>query len=184
MSKILVPWSGGLDSTYLITHLLAEGHTIDAYYVNINTTSEQSKREQKAIKNMLPYLEQFSFEYKGVSVDIDVNIEGNQILSYQFLWPILLMAGEYDNIAIGYVMNDDAISWLNELKTLLESYRPFVYVFPELLTPLTKMRKQEIWNSLNDGLKKHVTWCENKDKILTSCGQCSSCKRMKGIGDE
>jgi diphthamide synthase (EF-2-diphthine--ammonia ligase) len=42
--RYLVLWSGGLDSTALIHHLLGEGHSVDAVYVNIQNNLGKSKR--------------------------------------------------------------------------------------------------------------------------------------------
>lgn len=49
--NILIPWSGGLDSTYLVWKSLKEGHHVNtAYFTIINNhtkTSEMSKVEMK-----------------------------------------------------------------------------------------------------------------------------------------
>jgi len=182
MSKVLVPWSGGLDSTFMILELLNEGHKVHAYYIDVNRGSAQNKREQAAIEKIIPFFEPYSFTYHGIGVSIDMHVCGNQILAYQFLWPLLLMAnGDYDMIAIGYVMNDDAISFLNELETLMNGYKPFVKKMPKLYTPLTKFPKQYIWNNLREDIRKHVTWCETDKNLKNPCRKCASCKRMNDI---
>ena len=52
--RVLVAWSGGLDSTYLIQRYLEMGYGVDAVTCNLaNAHMSQMKRERAAMKKMM-----------------------------------------------------------------------------------------------------------------------------------
>jgi hypothetical protein len=187
--KILVAWSGGIDSTYLIHKLLNDGYSVAAIHCVMNSGSTQSMRESAAIKKMVEYFSAYDFQYIGESTTSPSGCYNPGIALLQSI-PILttLLYGcdqSHESVAIGYVMGDDAISYLSELKTIWKTFSLNMlegHKLPELLFPLSKIHKTVIYNELPDGLKKSVVFCESPAMIDIPCGICDSCKKMSMYG--
>lgn len=188
--RVLVAWSGGLDSTYLIQRYLEMGYGVDAVTCNLaNAYETQMKRERAAMKKMM----------KGYFKGKDVNLIGTSHIRLEgycfstlplaqvptWLYNLLCYLREnHVEVAVGYVMNDDAVSYLDSIRKVWNSFQELVHghmTLPPLEFPLVKYKKTMIWNSLETELKKHVTWCENPAKE-DKCGRCSSCSKMVGLG--
>lgn len=199
MAVYLVPWSGGLDSTYLIYELLSEGHSVQAITWNMNPGYAQDIRRKKATEDMAPLLEQFRkdsrYAHNWFSVDVIPDYEmGFPFSRHDYFKlgqvPSIITAiarritNDTDFVALGYVMGDDAVSYLEEITSLYTAFvnlrTAFNIAAPPLVFPLIKRSKKEIYEYLPDRLKEKVTWCESSNEIKTrGCGKCMSCLRMK-----
>ena len=183
MSSYLVPWSGGLDSTALILRLVNEGHRVEALYTNLNN-SAQDARQLKAVQRM----HKLYFHKHHVDLNIVEGCSagvagGNPILLQQIVYHmfnIIRFVSYHEYVAMGFVMNDDAISFLDDIKTIYNSYNVISNKpLPELVFPLVKVKKHMLYSELPDQLRKYITWCENDGK--DKCGVCPSCKRMSEV---
>jgi len=80
--------------------------------------------------------------------------------------------------------NDDAVSYLEDMKIFWNSYKPFYdnEKFPALTFPLMKLKKEYYYNLLPERYLNHVVWCEEpkyeKEKYIP-CGECHPCRRYK-----
>lgn len=183
MSKYLVPWSGGLDSTYLLYKLLSEGHAVEAVLYSIDI-DEQGKRQTRAISAMAEgyfsknYPATFSvLHHAGSMPGVAHN---TPVYLTQVLWHIFMImksVSDHDYVALGYVMNDDAVSFLPEISTIYNSYSGIARSLPELVFPLVKTKKNQAYYNLPRELRESVTWCESTEPS-DRCGTCPSCKRM------
>ncbi len=129
-TNILVLWSGGLDSTYLIQHLLdtTPDARVRAIYVQITNNEDKVKTELAAIKKMVPvfkekYGERFIYDGKVCSIEINDNVYSPDKSPLGFSQIPCWIAGviyglkhDTTHVALGYVMNDDAISYLEEIR--------------------------------------------------------------------
>lgn len=180
--SVLVLWSGGLDSTYLIYKMLCDGYRVKAFYINIQNNTYQTEREKTAIQKMIPIFKQWDFEYLGELIDINIlNPNSKYMLNYPPLFLLVpYVMGDVDNLAIGYVMNDDAISYIEDIKNIYNSIQPLCSAdLPKLIFPLSKYKKEDIWNKLiPPELRQHVTWCENSACETVGKDNCPSCQRM------
>jgi 7-cyano-7-deazaguanine synthase in queuosine biosynthesis len=100
---------------------------------------------------------------------------------------------EYDEIHFSYIMNDDTISYISEMKKLysvLSSFTITKIAQPKLVFPLIKMSKQEI---LSKAMHSNYTifdfchTCEDPVYDKTSetwkfCGNCIPCTRLIAAG--
>lgn len=198
--RVLISWSGGLDSTALIYKYLQNNWEVDTVYIDIKNNSTKSKSEKNAIKKILPYLKDYKFKYLGECCDvhIKVNCKDDHISLKQppiWLFGLYYVSdNDYDEIAIAYIMNDCAISYIDEIKGIWESYNKFTTGFdlPELKFPFIKKHKSELLGILPDKIIKHTVFCEYPIKVnnfsnlenfltgdYTECGKCGSCKRRK-----
>lgn len=188
--KLLLFWSGGLDSTFLLYHLLSTTeYIIDTCYVEIENNDFKTKRELLA-RERIKYIfknNMRSFNDLGTISKIFVS-NVNCVSSFHqiptFIYTSVMCANDYDEIALSYVMNDDAISYLDEIKQVFNSFKLIGYkgdnLFPTIIFPLSKWKKYDI--SLNMSSYQNyrevfdaITWCES---TTDNCGVCAPCKRM------
>jgi 7-cyano-7-deazaguanine synthase in queuosine biosynthesis len=187
--SILIPWSGGLDSTKLLIDALAAGHTVYPVYFECKNNVAKTKKEKSAIKKIHKSLMK---RYKDTLTDIKfpvtifLNVCTEEVtLKQPPLWVlgiIYSITKDIDEVHIGYVQNDCAVSWIQEIKKLYQSYKPFTSLkkLPKLKFPLIKEYKNSIWKSLEhyDFERQNTHFCE----YGADCGECEPCKRYKYDG--
>jgi hypothetical protein len=107
---------------------------------------------------------------------------------------------EYDEVHIGYIMNDSALSYIKEIlsfwKSLFSfSYPGYDYGIPKLMFPLQKYHKETILSRLrnyNYSILYSCWTCEdphilktktmkdsNIEVLIESCGKCKPCTNIK-----
>jgi len=185
--KVAILWSGGLDSTYLIYKNLLEGNTVYAYYIEINNNINKVIKEKEAMESLTKlFIDKYgtAFDNRGTLVYIDVNtLYGNCLIFSQMpIWiTALQFIGNVDEIQIGYCMNDDAISYLDDIKNIHHSFSSIKTKEIPISFPLSKIKKEEELNFLPEEYKKLIWYCENPINNKP-CHECCSCKRYNSIG--
>jgi len=190
--KTLICFSGGLDSTYLVYKALKEGRKIQTLYTVIANNSVKVKMEKKATKLLL---DEFEKEFPGQiapplfnSVDIETgasNLRFSQIPIW--LLSILFAVDPHttDEVQIGYVLGDDAISYLAEIRKVYKAYKPFTYKLPSLTFPLFQLCKDEIYENLPERYYRYCVYCEqpyeDKEKNFYRCGSCVACIKYDAL---
>jgi len=189
--NILVSFSGGLDSTYLVYKALKEGHLVTGIYTTIRNNEKKVKVEKHQIDMLNAYFQQefprqFKYEY-----GIDIMVYGYCDLHLKqitiWLMSLLYHGSKYDEVQIGAVMNDDLVSYINDLKNIWESFKPLSNDLPKITFPLIKTPKWEVVEKLPQQYKDLVVYCENpviikktkKKLIYENCGICNPCERYK-----
>jgi hypothetical protein len=179
---IFVAWSGGLDSTYFIWKALNAGFIIKASYFEIMNNYTKTKRELKAIERILPLFQIFpNFEYLGKGISVDIKSTRNGLYLCQILvWltGIIFNYSTATKIAICYVMNDDAVSYVNDIYNLYDAYIPFMHNYPKLTFPLLKTKKSEELAELPFDIISEITFCEGDED---NCGYCGPCLKWKTL---
>ena len=192
MKKTHVLWSGGLDSTYLVQLLLSKGATVYASYVRLENNEAKTKMEMAAIQKMVPIFKQ---RYAGF---IHHDKEATMVFSSEYSLPDLhqvlpwltaaqmIIHPDAEELAIGYVMNDCAISYLPEIRGIwkamccLSSSRKK----PTIVFPLIKETKLSIYHQLLPELRGLTVTCEQPktmdDGSWSPCGVCVPCQRHPG----
>lgn len=183
MAKFHVLWSGGLDSTYLITKLLSEGHDVSASYCEIKGNVHKTSRELKAIEVLRSLIQHPNFKYAGTLLSVDVYSGVLTKFSQMPVWMLALLCSggtSSDYVAVGYCMADQAISHLDDLKSIWKSYESLTYTgkLPELVFPLAKVDKRTMVEELSEEVFAATTWCEG---INAPCGKCPPCWRRMGM---
>ena len=190
--NVLCAWSGGLDSTAMIYRYLQKGWHVDALTVNIINNAEQNERENIAINAMLPFLEKYDFT-RLQSSNFEIKGSGVWSLAQAPIWITSLLYAvttAHNECAIGYVSNDDAISFLHDINKAWISLGKVLLrgPVPRLVFPVAKVNKIELYNLLTPELQKHISWCAAGYKLTEDetagrgCGICHSCLRMKYTG--
>lgn len=200
MKKVLIPFSGGLDSTYLVWKNLKEGNRVTVVYFEIENNKNKVKLEKihrdkifKELKKEFPntLFEEY-FEYKIGAGGIKNNYSLIQVPIWM-LGVFMASSPEYDEIQMGYVMNDCAISYLKEISDLYKALQLFSNdkKYPELTFPIIKEHKTEILRTLPENLLKYVYSCENPDIlnddeneiVYRNCCHCVPCNSYKDKTD-
>lgn len=201
MKKIAVLFSGGLDSTYLIWKNLKEGNRVLPIYIEIKNNSNKVLLEKNRIELLFnKFKEEFdknhSYDEKlldNIYYITEVNIfgSGDELCFKQI--PIWILGMLYiqqkgiDEIQVGYIGNDDAVSYINDIKKIYNSYKSITinnYLIP-LKFPLLKKHKFDIAKQLPKQYFNLIVSCENpriigseNDEIIEyepccNCGACS-----------
>jgi len=188
--KVTMLWSGGLDSNTLLYGLMAV--KADVRLLNIVGDCLISKRPEHL---MMDHIEQV-LDVKRTTVKLSGPVTANSLYSRSqiVLWLSTLALNcrpDDDYVMAAYVMTDEAISFLPEIKEHWNSLAPFVTYGRKLPTyeaPLSKLLKREIEHINKDLLEgldtiprlNHVYWsCEADSHIYNipiRCGKCHSCK--------
>lgn len=186
--RVLVAWSGGLDSTYLIQHYLDKGYGVDAVACVLkNARPSQMKRELAARKKMLKgYFRGKDVNLVGTShIEFDGYCFASMGLSQPPIWLLNLIVyirPEHTEVAMGYVMNDDAVSFLDVISGIWNSYAGIIQIpLPPMVFPLIKYKKTRVYGEIHYELRQQVTWCESPEKA-DRCGYCPSCRKMIDLG--
>ena len=195
-------WSGGLDSTAMIDRLLQENseETVIAGYIKIVNNCDKTTMEMdrtRKIASIFSGKYGHRFTYKDCVVETDIlSPHASRLLFNQIpVWifgMLMSLPREVDRIAIGYIMNDDAVSFLDDIKRVWASYKPFVSgKMPPLIFPMAKTKKEEAYDGLSDDIRQLIWTCETPrlkgtyvdltgaDKF-EPCGRCASCQRAIG----
>jgi hypothetical protein len=206
-----VLWSGGLDSSYLVQKLLDEDKdkTVWTGYVKLINNQDKTIQEDRARNAMIPiFQKKYGSRFKdfGTICEMAVNMNNHWSPLIQMpIWFNALIAStppETDEVCLGYVMNDCAISYLEDIKALFRTFSKRISSkpFPKVVFPLSKMIKEDICYGIDKELKSHVVWCEmprikyKKETVrenpepnmiyddspviesITPCGHCVSCQ--------
>lgn len=170
--NVAILFSGGLDSTYLAYQNLKEGNNVFPYYIEILNNVSKSKIEKQQMAKVASVLRQDlgdNMRYPSMIAKNELNIDRwSDTLKFKqvpiWLLSTLYMDQHFDEIQIGYVANDDSISYLNEIK---KTYKAFDWMLsikgprPTLTFPLAKKTKYEMLDELPGNLKELIYSCED-----------------------
>jgi hypothetical protein len=184
--NILILFSGGLDSTYLLDKNLKEGNHVVLVYTTIKNNSNKIKSELHAIGQIVEfYKNRYPNKIDNVIYnEVDVFGHCDGILFKQLpihIFSLLTMVDSLQSeVQIGYCMNDDMVSYLPDLKNLYDSYRPFLKDgAPDITFPVAKMQKENMFDSLPIEVQKLVFSCEDPIGLCEPCGKCHPCLRYE-----
>lgn len=188
---VYVLWSGGLDSTYLIYKLLSESEKtrVIAGYSEILNNEHKTKAERRATSKLAKlFTREFGdrFQFREHTAKMQITWENPNISLVQIpMWifsAAMTCPADADKVAVGYVMNDCAISYLKEIQDAFAGFSPlFDEPLPPIVFPLMKESKERFVDKLPLSYKENVWWCENpviKGRSIRQCGyNCAPCKR-------
>lgn len=181
--NLLIPWSGGLDSTYLLYKALKDNHTVTTLSMNLRNNIGQQFLENEArekIKIILSDMK-LSILTRFLESDIDVKSYSNNFeLVQPPIWVLFsaLTLHEYiDEIQFGYVLGDHANSYIDDILNLFEAIKPFMKSKNAKITfPIIKQHKKDLYDRLPTEIKNAISYCENPigEKYI-ACRKCDSC---------
>ena len=157
--NILVSWSGGYDSTYMIINLLKQGYNVKAIQIQ-SPAMVSSKIEVERTKLITPLLEKLG-NFSNIVINQEYECHSTFCLPQLpiFLFNLALSSKiETNKVCIGYVMNDDAVSFLPEIKKIWKSLGSLKKL-PPLEFPLIQTKKKEIISYLKREHKEIYDLC-------------------------
>ena len=195
-----VVYSGGWDSTLLMVRNLEAGKLVQPIWFNFANDEPLRHIGHLILKNrygkfLLPPIDMGNF-YS--SADFENNCCGQQAyihFALGFLNIDSLM--KLSEIQIGYVMNDDAISFLDELRKLTKTHFKIQHkAIVPVQYPLSQLSRGEVHYEVSDKLKSscpciscerpEITWYINDEALfmlIGTCGDCISCRKDKMMED-
>jgi 7-cyano-7-deazaguanine synthase in queuosine biosynthesis len=193
--RILILFSGGIDSTYLMYKALLEGN--DVFFINniIENNASQTTKEGEAIVQIVEWLKQrFPFQQiESCDFRMKFCIEGFWMHSHMFGQPFMWLCSlgivlqsinkKVDEIHYGLIARDDALSYIDDLKASFDALmmtKKTEKFKGKLKFPLIKYLKSEIIDELPKELLRLTSSCEydTNDKY---CNHCHSCKTLKEV---
>ena len=189
--KILILWSGGVDSTCLIWRCLADDQyeTVLAGYVALDNNPAKTESELWAISRLLPLLqENDKFVWLGVLLRVEF-VKTNPNLAFKQM-PVWILAAieaihpPVDEIGIGYINGPaggpwDASHHLDDLRRIYDAYRPLLHRDPPALVfPMAHLNKHEVLAELPARLAALCVYCEDPVREgdgFRPCGKCRLC---------
>ena len=207
-NNILQSVSGGFDSTYLLIKNLQNGDNVFPIYIHVNCIDPIKQIiESTVIKSIIEKLKP-RFNNLHELIEIEMGIDNiRDIFSSQPVFWILGLFNEvknrknyadYDEVHIGYIMQDSALSYLKEIKTYWKAMFSFSiqkYSVPKLVFPLTKYHKVMIINELyryDSDILSSCWTCERPvmhrakkktdntiETYIEPCGICDPCLKFK-----
>ena len=196
--KVGVLFSGGLDSTYLVWKNLKDGNEVVPIYIEITNNTTKTILEKNRIELLF---KEFADEYNTEDnhkidciqyvVQVGVCASEDSLYFKQVpVWIVGLMFCQsmgVDELQIGYVGNDDAISYLDDIKKIYKSYGSIQEKLTPLTFPLMKERKLELGHELPERYREFIFSCENATIIGSEtaefieykpCCTCGACRTI------
>jgi len=198
--KVVVLFSGGLDSTYLVWDNLKKGNVVIPVYFTITNNGDKPQLERNRIKLLY---KKFHETY-GDLIKEPENVMGVEITNlgsglHFHQVPVWILGLQFcqisylNEIQIGYIMNDDVISYINDIKKIYNSYKGILDKQIPLKFPLLKIKKELIFKELPKKYRDLTVTCENP-KIIGNenatilnyepCGNCPACVKKIHVCNE
>ena len=199
--KVAILFSGGLDSTYLVWKNLKDGNTVFPIYIEISNNKVKTIMEKNRIELLHKrFAEEFNVDksyydcpLKDIQYALTVDVTANEESLYFKQVPIWILGVlfsqglEVSEIQIGYVGNDDAISYLKDIQKIYKSYQAMSEPLKPLVFPLVKERKYDIAKELPYIYRELIFSCEDA-RIIGSeeaelveyepCCNCTPCRTI------
>jgi len=208
--RILIPWSGGVDSTMLMYDAIRSGAQVSHVHLEAGqpegAVAVEANRlgvlKRELMQAVIKTLGDKPYHYPTpVACMATMNLASTDMPFKQMpCWFMMLlsMIGNldckplYDEVHLGYVLNDDASASFTDLSLAWHHLAKAIYginfVPPLLKAPLLQTRKCHLIKDLDDlKLLPFIWYCELPQMVNgvpTECGLCPSCIRhMRSLED-
>lgn len=199
MKNILLSFSAGIDSTYLMWKNLEAGNTVVPVYLYLNNLEQKSKIESKQIDKLLAlFKSQYPNQVEKLLVTtLDIGRCTRDFAPLRRsrhipIWILTLLYAQdtvnHDEIQMGIIENDDVIplgstetpTYLERMVSIYNAYSVVCNPLVPLTFPLVDKVKVDIIEELPDEYFNLTVSCERPidADIVKYCGKCSPCKRL------
>lgn len=194
MSKVLVMYSGGIDSACALYKCLVDGYEVHAHHVNLDTVENRMPAERAACREFVEELRRmkFKFQYSESTFKIDTG--------HWDLYPVWFIAGltaqaftDIRYVATGRNKSDSGFMSRPKPRAMFERLFETVYrhgskraELPcDYLDTIRHMDKKEVWDFLPNNLQS-LTWsCRRpvySDGFAVQCDNCAACSSLINWG--
>jgi len=186
MKQILIPISGGLDSTYVLYKYLTEtNYMIYAHHIELYDKYQfRIDQENKASKDVVSWLKKNTRDFRYSQSSYINPFGGSDITLVLFTMSQIcywLLGPETDEIVVatGRVVEDDERGPIHTQDDVFFAGIKNIDVPITLERPIRHMTKQEVINKMPKELV-NLTWsCRTPifiNGVATPCGECHACK--------
>ena len=186
MYKVLILWSGGLDSTAcLYWHLKNTDYQIHVHHVKLLNRGKMMTRQLDAVGNMNPILQKIrpfelttSTQYAHILGDVFICVVDGMRIAY---------AKEYDEVIVSTTINEGppwpVLRMVHKVVQAANQNDVYTKHRIKFKTPFRKtFTKEMCWNELPKELQEKVWWCRSHDgELCSECFQCTEMKKFKEI---
>lgn len=187
---MLIPWSGGCDSTLLVVEAVCARHRVRT--IGFNTSQILPSSRQQAARKILHTKLQGRF---GLWTHDEIDIETSDTANFAkgdrgnpqaLLWIMmsLMYARKSDLVAIAWIENDTVWANIGDIKKLFTLYTNVLDTKASLYLPFEYCSKVEVLQRLAT-LRistQDMWWCQNdclKQKAACLCTSCSTYRQAK-----
>ena len=202
MNKILVMWSGGLDSTGVVYKILTDpeykDHKIHIHSMGLGNIENRAGAEYEATMKIRKWLTKNCREFEFTRSQHDYKFMGNN-----FIWDMDICAfmsaqitkctfDKYEYIAMGRTKTDLETAHANfhERMRRAQAVVDAIYLIdhkkrPEYIFPVVDLTKKEIYDMLPEEIRD-LTWScrypqrDEKSNYLV-CGECPTCEEIANV---
>ncbi|AFX93643.1 QueC-like queuosine biosynthesis [Serratia phage phiMAM1] len=189
---VIVFWTGGVDSTFLVFYYLMQGYTVMTQWVDIINNSgktEAEKAARKAVINELKSIFEPTKLFARLHVmglplmRIDFRGKSRADLPQALIWVLATSFFTVDHdIVMGYCNGDDALAFLPQIKKFIKSMNVNMLHTPvNAYFPLIGMKKEWFAAAMPQAVLKATHSCEyvgEPDYEKETC-QCAPCRRRR-----
>ncbi len=196
--KILLLFSGGIDSTGYLYKALTEGYYVHAHHVHIITRVTNYEAEADACKNIVKWFEDhgYDFQYSESTIDLSAAFPKRVPWDTEIAWSIAAMLCQVDPeikyASTGRKADDsgpaedpEARERLDTLFSYMTNCRRRGNVPVKNLPLIAHMTKKEIWEMMPIDLRELAWYCSHpeytSDGKYHVCGYCHTCEDVKKI---
>lgn len=195
MDKVLVLFSGGIDSTAALYKCLAEGYRVHAHHVNIKKIEPMLVVEQMVCTRIVRQLRKMGYEFEYSESNIDVPAHCWDLYHCWYVAGILVQRDKEINLVTTGRNATDIENVSPEVRAMYAKLFETVYRHGKKrrdldcsnLPIIAKLTKREVWDLLPRELQE-LTWsCRSPvygDGHVYTCsgGGCRSCTERKELG--
>ena len=190
MKQILIPISGGMDSTYVLyKYLTGTVHPIHAHHISLYSNEEfRIHQEDKAVDDIVSWLKKHTRDFR-ISKSAYINpLGGKDITLVLFTMSQIahnLVGADTEEIVVatGRIIDDDVRAPIHTQDDVFWSGVKDLDVPITLERPIRHMNKKEVMNNMPQELVS-LTWSCRQPKFekgkAIECGECHACLEKYG----
>jgi 7-cyano-7-deazaguanine synthase in queuosine biosynthesis len=171
--KVLIMFSGGVESTALIQHALKHDHQFELLHVIHNNSSQN----EMTSASMMGYP---VFDLKLIKDSFDETHQGSHRDISLWLAGAMIAVGrdDYDQVWFGAHSRDSGLVRINLMVRLFADMMKILDRKAILSAPLQTFSKRDQHSMLTSHQKSCIVTCKN-GKYDAQCGQCDKCKEFQ-----
>jgi len=190
MSRHIVVWSGGADSTLLLASLLEKYNntepvvalTINHFMLHFFKTQQEEAARARITRALA--LAGYTFEHVVLNVTVD---DGNNVFDKSdargLVQPIVWYSNIFpylqndDIIYLGYIRGDDMWHHKTEIDNIVYYVKQLMYLNVKFKYPLEWVSKAEVYKGLKRFMLDQFVWtCETPLENGHPCHTCNPCR--------
>ena len=181
MKKVLIMFSGGVESTALLQHAVEQDYDITLVHV---THNNRSHKEMSACRGIVHHLAPYTKLYEVLISKDEFDLDYQKGYRDVSIWLSTAMSivgrGEWDEVWYGTHSHDGK----GKVPDMEQSWNAMMKVLrldTILTSPLTLISKLNLYKMLPKKIKECIVYCQviPKGAWNKPCGECGKCQEFK-----